>query len=220
MIVKICGLRRLEDLRCAQDLGANFLGFILGVPESPRNNSLEEVRSLFEACPNGPSQKALLFRSSPLAEVMEAVDALGPDVIHLCGTEDAEFRHKLRDRYPDLDLWQSVGIPVDDPNKVEWIDRVQSSVADDAVSRVVLDSAKGGKTGGVGRAFPTDVVRRELGELCSELILAGGLNPQNVKERIDQLNPAGVDVSSGVESSPGEKSRELIKDFFNVIRGQ
>jgi len=219
MIVKICGLKRVEDLIEALRIGSDVVGMIVGVPESPRSNTIAEARVLFEASQGELSKRALLFRSSPFEDVSKALSELQPDVVHLCGKESPEFRSEIKTRFPDMTLWQSVGIPVDDVDDLDWVERVEDLLKEDQVGRVVLDSAKSGKTGGVGKAFPMKAVRRHLGEDCSQLILAGGLKPDNVQERIDFLKPAGVDISSGIESQPGQKSFEQMKLFVDRARG-
>jgi len=214
MIVKICGLKRIKDVRLALDLGADIVGMIVNVPESPRSNSLDEARALFRFSAQGVAQRALLFRSSPLDEVLKILRELRPEVVHLCGQENFEDRKRLKEAFPEMAIWQSVGVPVDQPDRLDWIDRTRILLGEDHVDRVVLDAAKGGKTGGVGEAFPLEKIRSQLGKNCHDIILAGGLNPRNVGERISALAPSGVDVSSGLESSPGVKSEELMKEFF------
>ena len=219
MIVKICGLKQVNDLRMALELGANFVGMIMGVPESPRNNSIGEAEKLIEASDGKEAKRAILFRSSPLNEVKAVLEALRPEVVHLCGSEDSAYRASLKESFPEIVQWQSVGVPVDHPNNLDWKDRTRSLFDEPHVEGVVLDAAKGGKTGGVGKAFPLEMIRSELGKDCERLILAGGLNPENIEERVSFLNPAGVDVSSGVEIRPGEKDRGQMELFFKKLRG-
>ena len=83
---------------------------------------------------------------------------------------------------------------------------------------MVLDSSRGGKTGGVGKTFPLKQVVEHLGEDLGGAILAGGLNPDNLTEVLQSCRPMGVDVSGGVESQPGMKDPERVRRFIEIAK--
>ncbi len=215
MIVKICGLKRVEDLKVAKDCGANVLGMICGVPESPRNNSVESCVQLLNSIEG--VQKAVLFRNSPISEVLEATAKFNCDILHFCGDEDSAFRQSIKSHFPRLKIWQSFGVPLENPNDPEWFKRVRGAVEDTTIETIVLDSQKSGKTGGSGVAFPFDIIADKCAQFQHKLIIAGGLKTELLKDLFSHLSPLGLDISSGVEESPGVKDREKIVAFFEEL---
>ena len=215
MIVKICGLKNKEDLKLAKELGANVVGMICGVPESPRNNSIEECKALFDSVTG--IKRAVLFRNNSQAEVLNVLKEISFEILHLCGSEDAEFRVSIKKEFPDIKIWQSIGVPLENPDSEEWVQSVKNALKDSTIETVVLDSQKSGKTGGTGKAFPFSVVAEKLGFLQKEVIIAGGLKEELLEELFENLSPMGLDISSGIEKSPGVKSSEKMKSFFKKL---
>lgn len=216
MIVKICGLTHLEDAEFARNAGADVLGFICGVPESPRNNDLDSLKGIFSELET--VKKALLFRNSKLEDVLSVLKVLKPEVVHLCGQETQTFRAKIKEIFPNIEIWQTVGVPLENPDDSAWLESVQGLLKEDCLKHIVLDSAKGGKAGGVGQNFPFKLVGEKLGQKQEQIIVAGGLNPNNLKELFANIQPLGLDLSSGVEQSPGKKDFDKIEDFFSNLK--
>ena len=215
MIVKICGLTKAEDAHWAEECGAEVLGTIFGVPESPRNNPLEKLLQL--VTPRQNAKHAVLLRNPPLQSIKELLTMLKPQIFHLCGQEDERCRGEIKNLAPDIELWQTIGIPVDEPQNENWKFQLDACWNDSALGRVVLDSAKSGQSGGTGRCFSHQNVAQHLGRDSAKVIIAGGLNPDNI-EAILQIAPwAGVDVSSGLEKSKGQKDPQKVRQFFDSV---
>jgi phosphoribosylanthranilate isomerase len=222
MIIKVCGITRVEDLNFADQKGADALGCIFGVPESPRSNDLNQLLELLRTPTK--AQKALLTRNASPEQWdqlhLSFSQDLGPrpEIFHLCGRESVDLWKSICDRSPDSKIWQTVGIPLDAPEDESWKKRIDECWNRDECQRIVLDSSKGGKAGGTGQAFPFEMVLEHLGQDSQHFMLAGGLHPENVGEALEKGTWLGVDVSSGVESSPGIKDHQKIEDFISAIR--
>jgi phosphoribosylanthranilate isomerase len=203
--VKICGITRKEDLDAAASAGADAVGFVVGVASSPRNLSLAEAGSLIRQVP--PFVKTVLVMvPASLGELVEACDALNPDAVQIHG-DNLQDVGAVRDKLPAKLLIGAV--------KAASLDAV-GSVAEAAkmFDAVLLDSFVQGKHGGTGVVHDWNVSQR-VKQLVQPkpLILAGGLNPENVAEAVRTVEPYAVDVSSGVERQPGIKDHRKMVEF-------
>lgn len=189
---------------------------ISGVRASPRNNSPEQLKTLVKAASN--QRFAFLRRNAELDETLELLTTFHPPIVHLCGEEDLSYRQKIRKMFPEIEIWQTIGVPLEKPDSTEWADRVNEALKDDSIDQVVIDTSVKGLSGGTGKSLPFELIKSTLGKACEQIIFAGGLNPDKVVPLLETFTPAGVDVSSGIESKPGEKSPELLKTFISRAR--
>jgi phosphoribosylanthranilate isomerase len=203
--VKICGLRTREDVLGALRAGADALGFVLA--PSPRRVSLDEARRLVEAVPRTIARIAVCDR--PSANEIHALAGLGFDALQA----DADWEGAL-----DLPAGLAL-LPVlcDGADLTRRLTRLEERIAERAVRRlwqaVVLDGPDGG-----GRGVQADLERAAAAARSVALVLAGGLTPENVGERIARARPFGVDVSSGVERTLGEKDAARMQAFVWAAR--
>lgn len=188
--VKICGLTRREDVECAVAVGADYLGFVL-VPGSKRFVPPERCRELVADLPAGVRSVAVVADPSE-AELDEICNMF--DIIQFHGHEPPESIAGKR-RWKALPAGTEFGI----------FARYQ-------VEHFVVDSDQGGS----GRCCDWS----RAAQLASryEILLAGGLTPENVSEAVRQVRPWGVDVAGGVEISPGIKSYEKIQRFIKEAK--
>jgi len=207
--LKFCGMKRVEDAREAERLKANFIGVILTA--SPRKVSVDEALRLFDAAPS--PRKVGVVGSGTVTSFASAARALDLDVIQVHRTLTSDETARLRDEF-DGEIWAV--IPVDQATGT--IPPAWHQIADSA-DALLLDTSAGGKTGGTGKTFNWKSAAAEAKKVEREIpiVLAGGLNPENVAEAIGILHPAVVDVSSGVESSPGVKSHQLMQAFAKAV---
>jgi len=197
MFVKICGITRLEDARAALDAGAGAIGFILW-PGSPRFVDPEHARTIVSALP--PSVTTVgVFVDQPSTHVLQVAERIGLSAIQLHGDETPEYASPLGDRQVIKAL------PVFGDHR-RWPARFT----------ILLDAHDPVRKGGTG----TTIVWTAAAAVASErrVLLAGGITPENVADAIAQVNPFGIDVSSGVEVSPGVKSPERIRALFEAVR--
>ncbi len=207
--VKFCGLTRAEDAAFAVSLGASHLGVIFA--PSPRQVTLAESSAVFEAAPQSV-RRVGVFAPSTLREITVVTRELKLDVVQLHGAPCVSFIPALREVFSG-EVWSVVGV-----SNVELAGKAvrQASEYSDAV---LLDTAISGRTGGTGIPFDWEGMERVMSGSMRRIpiVVAGGLNPSNVGKAIGSLRPDIVDVSSGVEASPGIKDHNLMRAFAEAV---
>jgi phosphoribosylanthranilate isomerase len=209
-LVKICGLRSIEALDAALGAGSDLVGFVR-YPRSPRHLSLEEGREL-SARVKGKALRVALTVDADDAELSAIVDALDPDLLQLHGEETPERAAAVRARF-GRPVMKAIGV-------TDRADLARIPVYAQAADRILLD-AKPPKTaealpGGNGLAFDWRLVAGLDRKLS--FMLSGGLTPETVAAAIGLTRARALDVSSGVERSPGEKDPAKIEAFVRAAR--
>lgn len=200
MNVKICGITCARDAELAASLGAWAIGFVFW-PKSPRCIEPARARAIADRLPPHV-ERVGVFVDAPPDRVREVVAAAGLTVVQLHGHE----------RRTDWDLpvpvMKAVGLGDGDPQAVlgEWSD-----------VRALLDAHDPERRGGTGRT--TDWAAASRIARMREVVLAGGLRPENIAAAIAQVRPWGIDVSSGVEDTPGVKNHERVRALFAAVAG-
>jgi phosphoribosylanthranilate isomerase len=207
--VKICGVCRAADAALAGAAGADYVGVILA-PGYGRTLTVDDAAVVLAAA---TSLRAGVFVDGTRETVAEAADRLGLDVIQLHGSETPEAAHALRS--PRRIVWKAV--------RVKHAADVHAAIERYAgcVDGLLLDGWSAAAAGGTGARFDWAAVaaQRAAWPAGLDLIAAGGLSPENVGRAVAQLAPDVVDVSSGVESAPREKSAERVREFIEAARG-
>jgi phosphoribosylanthranilate isomerase len=204
--VKFCGLTRPADASIASELGAAYVGVIFA--ESPRRLAAREAREVYAAA--GGLQAVGVFGSADAQAIAEEAHEAGAQVVQLHGHPTAAMIEALRSAF-EGDIWSVVRIG----DAAELIDTALFA----RVDGVVLDTADAERLGGTGRPFDWKAAAERLSTVGrpQKLVLAGGLRPSNVGDAIRSLQPDVVDVSSGVESSPGIKNHALMRAFVEAV---
>jgi phosphoribosylanthranilate isomerase len=194
ILVKICGLRSLEDALSAADSGADALGFNFW-RGSPRYIEPAAARSIILRLPPGMLKVGVFVDET--AEAAEAVSAeAGIDLLQLHGSAVAPGGRRW---------WQAISAT--EP-------RLREKMEISAAEAFLIDSPSETLRGGTGRTFDWSLVR----ELPRKVILAGGLAPENVAEAIRLARPLGVDACSRLESEPGKKDKARVAAFIRAAR--
>ncbi|MCH2165185.1 MAG: phosphoribosylanthranilate isomerase [Marinovum sp.] len=205
---KICGVRTAEDVAAAASAGASYLGFVF-FEKSPRNLSLEEARALAVAVPVGTAKVSLLVNPDDM--FLDALMADVPlDMLQLHGSESPERVAEIRAR-TGLPVMKAIGIAT--AQDLEKIDRY-APVAD----QLLVDAKPpegGALPGGNGLSFDWTLLADRF-DWPLPWMLAGGLTPENVAEAIALTGTRQIDVSSGVESAPGQKDPMKISAFLQA----
>ena len=204
---KICGLSTPETVDAAVRFGARFVGFVT-YPKSPRHISTETMRSLGQRVPKAVTRVGLFVDpDDALLDDKIATGAL--DLLQLHGAETPERVSAIRRR---------TGLPVMKVIKVATPDDVVRDIAAYATvaDRLMFDAAEGTLPGGNAKAFDWTFLSGRTVPL--PWFLAGGLTPANVAEAVRVTGARLVDVSSGVESSRGVKSVDLIRAFLDGVK--
>jgi phosphoribosylanthranilate isomerase len=201
MFVKICGITRLEDAQAAVDAGANAVGFVFW-PKSPRRVDVERAREIASALPEDVTTVGV-FVDQPLHDVNDMARRVGLRAVQLHGSEDSEYVRAMT--RPVIKAVAVVGSQAPDVNA--WPSNVT----------VLLDVHDPVKKGGTGKTIDWTVAASVASR--RNVLLAGGLTPQNVGDAIARVRPYGIDVSSGVEVEPGIKDHGRIKALFEAVHG-
>ena len=204
--IKFCGLKRLEEVRWAEELTADFVGFNL-YPESPRCVSPAELKKL--AGEVKTAKKVLVFVNSTLAEVARTVEKSSANGIQLHGDETPRFCSQVR---------VITGRPVIKAFRLATEkDLKLMEKYLDYVDYFLLDTKAECLYGGTGKSFPWGLAikAKKFGKL---IFLAGGLNCENVAEACQQVMPFAVDVAGGVEERAGVKSKTNMALFVQKVR--
>jgi phosphoribosylanthranilate isomerase len=199
--VKFCGLTRPGDVRLACELGVDAVGFVL-VPGSPRAVPTGALSGL-RAAVSPMVQVVALFMDPHGSEVLDAMRRLRPTLLQFHGGESDAFCRSF-----GLPFLKTLPMGEGAEDAATLARRFPSALA------FVLDGHGPGQAGGRGRAFDWSRVPR----LERPVLLAGGLTPGNVAEAIQRVRPYAVDVSSGIESSPGHKDGERMQQFLDEVR--
>lgn len=208
MKVKICGHKTVEDAKKNAELGADFVGVIVEVPvDTPRKISREQAAEIIRAI-EPPAQGVMVIMPGSVDEAVELYEAVGAPFIQLHGSEDPEFVKELKNKVP-CKIIKAIHVKEDAVKKA----KEHAKFAD----MLLLDTATE-RAGGSGITHDWEISRKIIEELEVPVLLAGGLNPGNIKEAIDAAKPYGVDTASGVESAPGVKDYKKVNDFIKKAK--
>jgi phosphoribosylanthranilate isomerase len=199
--IKFCGMTRIEDVQAAVALGVDAIGIVL-TDRSQRFAGIERARDIRMALPPFVDLVALFMDDMP-GFIAEAVAAVQPDLLQFHGSETAQ--DCVRYRVPYLKAVAMGG----------GIDPAEVVRAHPAAAGFLLDGHAAGEQGGSGKTFDWSAAVRAF---AKPIILAGGLTAQNVGAAIRAVRPHAVDVSSGVESSPGIKDAAKLRAFVAAVR--
>jgi len=201
-IVKICGITNIADAIAATDAGADALGLMF-YEKSPRNIALKAAVEIARQLPPFVI-KVGVFVNAPEAEVMRAVSECGLNILQFHGDETPEYCQL----FPVMTI---KAFRIKDGNSLK-------ALPDYKTDAWMLDAYAPDKPGGTGEKFNWDLAI-EAQKLGKPIFLAGGLTPENVGEAVRRVRPYAVDVSSGVEASPGTKDHEKVRAFIRAAKG-
>ena len=197
--IKVCGITRLEDAIYAAQCGVDAIGLIFYSP-SPRNVGSEQAKKIRQILPDTVASVAVVV--DPDDELLnQIVEEVKPDFIQFHGNESPA-------------RCQQSGLPFLKAFRVRSAALIEQAVGDySSASAVLLDAYVPDKVGGTGKTFSWDLVP----QLEMPIILAGGLDSSNIAQAIQTVNPVAVDVSTGVESSPGIKDNHAVREFVMTV---
>ena len=205
--IKICGLTRSVDAEYADAAGVEYLGVIFA--GGPRERTPTQAR---DTLAGRRARKAGVFADQAEEVIASVVELVGLDVVQLHGRVDAGRVERVR-AATGREVWAVVR--TSDGALPEHIDELA-----DASDALLIDAHVAGQLGGSGVRVPWDRLGESLDALDyhPRIVLAGGLTPENVAEAIDLVAPNVVDISSGVESSPGIKDHARLRAFVAAVR--
>ncbi|BAY83255.1 N-(5'-phosphoribosyl)anthranilate isomerase [Calothrix parasitica NIES-267] len=207
MRVKICGITKPIQGKTIASLGATALGFIC-VRASPRYVTPEQIRAVIDELPQ-QIDKIGVFANSSKEEIAQTVAESGLTGVQLHGDESIEFCQQLRESLPKVEIIKALRIKnTDDFTKAKTYTKY--------VDTLLLDAYHPQQLGGTGKTLNWDTLQK-FDPDCP-WFLAGGLTPQNVSEALEKVKPSGIDLSSGVETAPGDKDLDKVRDLFEKLK--
>nr|WP_320190044.1 phosphoribosylanthranilate isomerase [uncultured Desulfobacter sp.] len=222
--VKICGTTNVEDAQMTADAGADFFGVVVEVDFSPRSLTIETAKSLFSS-PSLPPVALVYNMASTRVETL--IQQLNPFAVQFLSLADPSFVTYLKKTYPEVEVWQSIHLPqAGEAVDVENFQQTVETSVTAGVDALLFDTAalsKGEmKFGGTGITSDWDIVKELMDSIQGPvpIWLAGGINPDNVAEAIDKINPYGIDLCSGVEATRGKKDAAKLTALMANIRGK
>ncbi len=197
--IKFCGITREQDILAAAHLGVHAIGLVFH-PQSSRAVDVQQAQSLSRVCPPFITRVGLFMNqdASTITEVLEQVDL---DVLQFHGEEPEEYCVSFKKPY-----LKSIAMGGNTPHRAREYPSAQA---------MLLDSNEIGQPGGSGKAFDWDNIPENI---TKPVILAGGLDADNVTQAIQRIKPYAVDVSSGIESAKGIKDSVKMKNFIQTVR--
>lgn len=198
--MKICGVTRASDAQLAAALGASAIGFIFW-PQSPRFVEPDVAREIVAGLPPGVVPVGV-FVDQPASQVRDIATRVGLGAVQLHGHESVEYAAALRE--PVIKA-----VSVREGFTAAALDVIPAAMT------VLLDAHDPVTRGGTGRTI--DWTLATAAAARRPLMLSGGLNPDNVRDAVRAVRPYGIDLSSGVESSPGVKDHDRLRALFDAL---
>lgn len=206
MRIKICGITQLQQSLAITQLGATALGFIC-VPSSPRYVSIEQINLATSHIPDH-IDKIGVFANSTIFEITKVVSSSSLTGVQLHGDETPLFCEELRQALPNIELIKALRVR-------SWEQLETTPNFTGCVDTFLLDAYHPQLLGGTGKTLDWQVLQSFRPSL--PWFLAGGLTPDNVLTALTQIHPDGIDLSSGVERSPGDKDLDKVALLFSRI---
>jgi phosphoribosylanthranilate isomerase len=200
VMVKICGIRTLEEAECAVDAGADMLGFNFW-PASPRYIQHDAAKMIIDRLPSGVSLVGV-FVNEWTGRILDISRELKLSAVQLHGDETPDQCKSLTGLNVIKAMRVGNGFSVE-------------RICEYGVDTVLLDASLKGSYGGTGLTFDWSVAARA--KAFAKIILAGGLKAENVREAIRIARPFAVDVCSGVEAAPGRKDFAKMREFISIV---
>lgn len=200
--IKICGITNKPDAIEAAKLNVDMLGFVL-YKKSKRYVEPNVIRDIINELPPYIA-KVGVFVDEDKRQVFEIAEACSLDILQFHGEETAGYCRTFKDHYKIIKVFR-----IKDKKSLKDIN-------DYNVDFYMLDTYSDRSKGGTGKRFDWKLI--ENFEFLKRVVLSGGLTPANVAEAVKKFSPYGVDVSSGVEESPGKKDPDLMKKFVENVR--
>ena len=198
MKIKICGITNIEDALRAEMLGADALGFIL-YKKSERYIGPDSIKSITKELSPFTTKVGVFVNESPEMINKDAVET-GINVVQLHGDEDPDIVSKLL-------LPVIKALRVDDDFSFKKLDDYKDYP-------ILLDTHSTNEYGGTGQKFNWELIPDNI---RSNIILAGGVSLEDLEVIFNKIKPAGIDVSSSLESERGKKEKEKMEEFFNKV---
>ena len=205
-LIKFCGMTNIDDVKFASDTDIDFIGLIFA-KESPRCLNLNQAEKIINAC-NNRKPTVGVFMNQTKDFINNITNNISVDFLQFHGNESEEFCKSFNKKY-----FKTISIN----NNTTNYDIEHKNSA----SAFIIDNSKDSSSSGIGKTFDWSILENNtnlMKLMDNNYFIAGGLNPDNIKNLIIKYQPKGLDVSSGIEHSIGKKDFNLMKKFIENVR--
>jgi len=214
-VIQVAGITDIAEATMLMELGVDYLGFPLRLPVNKEDLTEEEAAEVIKSV-KATHKSVLITYLDKADEIIQFCDKLGVKIIQLHGSVSKEELQKTKSLRPDIEIIKSLVVHEKNQSELEktlmeltpWVDAFITDTFDPET----------GASGATGKTHDWNISRRLIKLSIKPVIIAGGLNPENVKQAIIETQPAGVDVHTGIEKPDGRKSYELTKKFIEEAR--
>jgi phosphoribosylanthranilate isomerase len=206
MRVKICGITQPQQAQAIASLGATAIGFIC-VPTSPRYVTATQIREVVTHLPD-KTDKIGVFANASISEISQLTVDSGLTGVQLHGDESTDFCDQLRQQLPNIELIKALRI-----RNLEYLE--PAFIYAQHIDTLLLDAYHPQQLGGTGQTLDWTILQKF--QPSCPWFLAGGLTPDNILDALKQVNPDGIDLSSGVEIQPGDKDLNKVAQLFEKL---
>jgi len=213
--IKICGITSTGDAVLAERCGADYIGLVCEIEYSPRcirRGVAADITKLSQI-------PTVLLLDKPAIEMVKIALHVRPYGLQIIGNLTHDEIATVK-RQTACSLWHPIRIPVQAPQNmsVSEISQHMASLKNAGVDVIILDTLVEGSKGGTGKTCDWNLAAQIVAASPLPVFLAGGITPENAAQGIAHVHPAGIDVSSGVEITPGIKHAEKIELLVNTVR--
>jgi phosphoribosylanthranilate isomerase len=206
VLAKICGIKSVHDAQGAAVAGADFLGFHVELEGGRSPLTPEAAAEMIVALPEGATSVVVTSVVEP-QRLIELARTTGAKIVQLYGDAAPEAIIKVKAALPAVQVWKVINVSGDDALK-------KAEAYEGAADAIALDSApKPGRRGGTGETHDWNISKKIVSSVAIPVVLAGGLNAENVIEAIQTVLPYAVDVNSGVSNPDGSKDLAKVEIF-------
>jgi len=212
--IKICGITCISDAQCASTLGADYIGIVVNIAGSHRSVSIQQAAEISLGIP-----KPVLLMEGPIKPINTVLRRIKPHAVQLIGSYTPEDIKCIKEE-TGVKIWKPVRVPRSDDAMEHDFEQQLAELQHATIDALVLDTLVAGHKGGTGQTCDWNTAARIVNSADLPVFLAGGLTPENVAQAVALVKPHGVDVSSGVESSPGHKDLQKVSGFIQQANEQ
>jgi len=219
--VKICGLMNADDVYLCVQAGVHSVGFVVDFPVPvPWNLTKAEARKLIQKAP--PFVSSCVVTGGSIEKIMAIAKATRPNIVQLHYQETLSEVKEIAHRLSRMGIKTVKALRIDSDGNCafEFPDPAEAvrALAETKISALIVDAYTASLPGGTGVMVDRSTFKIIRQETSLPIILAGGLNPANVRQIIQDINPYAVDVLTGVEERPGQKDPKKVNQFMQVIK--
>jgi phosphoribosylanthranilate isomerase len=213
--IKICGITSASDAFLAERCGADYIGIVCEIDYSPRCIRREVAAEITKLS----HLPVILLIDKPASEMMEIAFHIRPFALQIIGNLTHDEIAQVK-RQTACSIWHPIRIPVqaEQSMSVSEISEHMSALQSAGSDIIILDAQVKGFKGGTGKTCDWNLAAQIVSASPLPVFLAGGITPENAAQGIARVHPAGIDVSSGVEITPGIKHAGKIERLVNAVR--